>query len=125
MKAARITFVSLIAVGACGVVYVGLTAGLAAFVRYKTGAAPAEQQASAGETPGANTRASATRPTARAVATVEDAAALLRREWTAPRPGLTFPVAFMTGPDSSRKMLAPVPLQPLLSQNEVVAIARV
>ena len=114
MRVARVAFVSLLAVGACGVVYVGLTAGLAAYMRYKLGPASADAQASADESQAAPTTGPTSRPAARAVAAVpkvEDAASLLRRRWTAPKAGLTMPRPFAAAPDAGRITLVPVAMQ--------------
>jgi hypothetical protein len=111
MRAFRIIFVSLIAVGVCGVVYVGLTAGLAAYMRYKRGPqAEAPRAASPTTAPAASDDAGvpgAPSPAARLAPPpgVEDAASLLRRRWTAPRAGLSTPPAFVTAPASGAAML--------------------
>jgi hypothetical protein len=110
MRIFRTLFVSLIAVGVCGVVYVGLTAGLAAYIRYKTGAfaatdAPVVATAAPVDAPAALTGGPSSKPWAAINPAGADAAALLGRTWTAPRAGLTTAPPFATKPDPGRATL--------------------
>lgn len=111
MRVFRIVFVSLIAVGVCGVVYVGLTAGLAAYMRYKTASQRTADPAAAAPatSPAMDASAASASPAARSgpPAGVEDVASLMRRKWTAPRAGLTVPPAFVKEPQAFGRMLVP------------------
>jgi hypothetical protein len=134
MRAARIIFVSLLGVGAVGVVYVGLTAGLAAYMQYQADAenpptaaassatpttvagGPAAESTAAAATPvAANALLAPVRPQAGLLPPpppgVEDVATLHRRTWTAPRVGLSTPPAFTERPVGGAVMLIASPVQ--------------
>jgi len=114
MRFFRIIFVSLIAIGVCGGVYLGLTFALAAYMSYKTGG-PDRATSDAGDAPVAAAPDAAATPPPHAAAQpspgVEDAVALLRRTWMAPRRGLTAAPPLVSAPTEQETRIIPVGLR--------------
>ncbi|QOV91660.1 hypothetical protein [Humisphaera borealis] len=116
MRYLRIIFVSLIAVGVCGGVYIGLTLGLAAYVSYRTGsvATAATGNAPGATSPAANPAAETPPSVTAPVPAMEDAASLLRRTWLSPRQGLTSAAPFVNSPVEGKARIVGTPFRPWL-----------
>ena len=118
MKPTRVIFVLLILVGVCGAVYVALTVGLAAYLRYQAGAqAETGSDLTAGHAEVAHT-ASRVHPASNPIETpssdpelpealveLESANQVRQRIWATPRNGLSIPPAFIQAPSYGSALL--------------------